>query len=112
MPVDATAFEIDYIDSGHIRIGIYQSPVTALNPQENVFKVKQPIRCILDPCAISSAQSHSHLPTPSYCTVINIGKLASKHSLSLSVLFCHERLPKILVQVYAAIFVKLYALLF
>jgi len=34
VPVDATAFEIDYVDSGHIRIGIYQSPVTALNPKE------------------------------------------------------------------------------
>jgi len=34
IPVDATAFEIDYVDSGHIRVGIYQSPVTALNPQK------------------------------------------------------------------------------
>lgn len=34
MPVDATAFEIDYVDSGHVRIGIYQSPVTALNPKK------------------------------------------------------------------------------
>jgi DNA helicase HerA-like ATPase len=34
VPVDATAFEIDYVDSGHIRIGIYQSPFTAPNPRE------------------------------------------------------------------------------
>jgi transglutaminase-like putative cysteine protease len=32
--VDATASEIDYVDSGHIRIGEYQSMVTALNPQK------------------------------------------------------------------------------
>ncbi len=32
VPVDATALEIDYIDSGHIRIGIHQSSVIALNP--------------------------------------------------------------------------------
>jgi len=34
IPVDATASEIDYVDSGHIRIGVYQSPVTALNPRK------------------------------------------------------------------------------
>lgn len=34
VPVDATAFETDYVDSGHIRVGVYQSPVTALNPQK------------------------------------------------------------------------------
>ncbi len=34
MPVDATASEIDYVDSGHLRIGVYQSPVTALNPRK------------------------------------------------------------------------------
>lgn len=32
IPVDATAHEIDYIDAGHIRVGVYQSTVTALNP--------------------------------------------------------------------------------
>jgi len=32
VPVDATAHEIDYIDGGHIRVGVYQSTVTALNP--------------------------------------------------------------------------------
>ncbi|MBN2184952.1 MAG: transglutaminase domain-containing protein [Candidatus Krumholzibacteriota bacterium] len=31
IPVDATAFEADFVDSGHIRIGEYQSPSTALN---------------------------------------------------------------------------------
>ena len=34
VPVDATASEIDYVDSGHLRIGVYQSPVTALNPRQ------------------------------------------------------------------------------
>jgi transglutaminase-like putative cysteine protease len=34
VPVDATAAEIDYVDSGHIRIGVLQSPTTALNPRE------------------------------------------------------------------------------
>jgi transglutaminase-like putative cysteine protease len=34
IPVDATAGEIDFIDSGHLRIGIYESPVTALNPRQ------------------------------------------------------------------------------
>ncbi len=34
IPVDATAFETDYVDCGHIRIGTYQSMVTALNPKE------------------------------------------------------------------------------
>jgi len=32
--VDATANEIDYVDSGHIRIGEFQSMVTALNPEK------------------------------------------------------------------------------
>ncbi len=31
VPVDATAHEIDFLDSGHIRVGIYQSIATALN---------------------------------------------------------------------------------
>jgi len=34
IPVDTTAGEIDYVDSGHLRIGVYQSPVTALNPRK------------------------------------------------------------------------------
>jgi transglutaminase-like putative cysteine protease len=34
IPVDATASEIDYVDSGHIRIGALQSPTTALNPRK------------------------------------------------------------------------------
>ncbi|HER43029.1 MAG TPA: transglutaminase domain-containing protein, partial [Candidatus Eisenbacteria bacterium] len=33
VPVDATAREVDYLDSGHIRIGEYQSVSTALNAQ-------------------------------------------------------------------------------
>ena len=33
VPVDATAHEIDFLDSGHIRVGIYQSIATALNAQ-------------------------------------------------------------------------------
>jgi hypothetical protein len=32
VPVDSTAYETDFLDSGHIRLGEYQSPVTALNP--------------------------------------------------------------------------------
>ena len=32
--VDSTASEIDYVDSGHIRIGEFQSMVTALNPKK------------------------------------------------------------------------------
>jgi len=32
--VDATANETDYVDSGHIRIGEYQSLATALNPKK------------------------------------------------------------------------------
>jgi transglutaminase-like putative cysteine protease len=32
--VDSTANEIDYVDSGHIRIGEYQSLATALNPKK------------------------------------------------------------------------------
>jgi transglutaminase-like putative cysteine protease len=34
IPVDATAFEADYLDSGHIRIGTYLSFSTAINIQE------------------------------------------------------------------------------
>jgi hypothetical protein len=34
IPVDATAMEVDYVDSGHIRIGTYQSLATAFNAQE------------------------------------------------------------------------------
>jgi transglutaminase-like putative cysteine protease len=34
IPVDATAAEIDYIDSGHIRIGVLESMTTFLNPGE------------------------------------------------------------------------------
>jgi transglutaminase-like putative cysteine protease len=34
IPVDATAGEIDFVDSGHLRIGVYESPVTALNPRQ------------------------------------------------------------------------------
>jgi len=32
IPVDATANEVDFADSGHIRLGEYQSVATALNP--------------------------------------------------------------------------------
>ncbi len=32
IPVDATAYEIDFIDSGHIRFGVLQSPVISFNP--------------------------------------------------------------------------------
>jgi hypothetical protein len=32
--VDSTASEIDYVDSGHVRIGEFQSMVTALNPKK------------------------------------------------------------------------------
>jgi hypothetical protein len=32
--VDSTASEIDYVDSGHIRIGEFQSMATALNPKK------------------------------------------------------------------------------
>jgi transglutaminase-like putative cysteine protease len=32
IPIDSTAYETDFLDSGHIRLGEYQSPVTALNP--------------------------------------------------------------------------------
>jgi hypothetical protein len=31
IPVDSTAFEADFVDSGHIRVGIYQSMTTAIN---------------------------------------------------------------------------------
>jgi hypothetical protein len=34
IPVDATAMEIDFVDSGHIRVGEYQSMSTALNAKE------------------------------------------------------------------------------
>ncbi|KPJ59219.1 MAG: hypothetical protein AMJ46_11985 [Latescibacteria bacterium DG_63] len=34
IPVDATAMEYDFVDSGHIRLGIYESPATAANPKE------------------------------------------------------------------------------
>jgi transglutaminase-like putative cysteine protease len=34
IPVDSTAFETDYVDSGHIRLGIYQYMTTALNPKK------------------------------------------------------------------------------
>ena len=34
VPVDATAGEVDFVDSGHLRIGVYESPVTALNPRQ------------------------------------------------------------------------------
>ena len=33
VPVDATAHEVDFLDSGHIRVGIYQSSATALNAE-------------------------------------------------------------------------------
>jgi hypothetical protein len=38
IPVDATAREIDYIDSGHLRIGLFKSSSTALNPKELVIQ--------------------------------------------------------------------------
>lgn len=34
IPVDSTAFETDYVDSGHIRMGVYQYMTTALNPKK------------------------------------------------------------------------------
>lgn len=34
VPIDATAFEHDFVDSGHIRIGEHVSAATALNPVE------------------------------------------------------------------------------
>ena len=34
IPVDTTAGEIDYVDSGHIRIGLHQSTTTALNARK------------------------------------------------------------------------------
>lgn len=34
IPVDSTAFETDYVDSGHIRLGVYQYVSTALNPKK------------------------------------------------------------------------------
>jgi transglutaminase-like putative cysteine protease len=32
IPLDATANETDYVDSGHIRVGVHESAATALNP--------------------------------------------------------------------------------
>jgi hypothetical protein len=32
IPLDATASETDFVDSGHIRVGIHESAATALNP--------------------------------------------------------------------------------
>lgn len=32
IPVDATAYEVDFIDSGHIRFGVLQSPIVSFNP--------------------------------------------------------------------------------
>jgi hypothetical protein len=34
IPVDATVSEIDYVDSGHIRIGVMESSTIAFNPRE------------------------------------------------------------------------------
>lgn len=34
VPLDATSHEIDYVDSGHIRIGEFESAASALNPVE------------------------------------------------------------------------------
>jgi transglutaminase-like putative cysteine protease len=34
VPLDATVYETDYVDSGHIRIGVHESLSTALNPIE------------------------------------------------------------------------------
>jgi len=34
VPLDATVYEADYVDSGHIRIGVHESLATALNPIE------------------------------------------------------------------------------
>jgi len=34
IPVDATAYEIDFIDSGHIRLGELQSPIVSFNPHK------------------------------------------------------------------------------
>ncbi|MHC4084696.1 MAG: transglutaminase-like domain-containing protein [Planctomycetota bacterium] len=34
IPVDSTAFETDYVDSGHIRLGVYEYASTALNPKK------------------------------------------------------------------------------
>jgi hypothetical protein len=34
IPVDCTAMETDFVDSGHIRIGEYQSMTTSFNPKE------------------------------------------------------------------------------
>jgi ketosteroid isomerase-like protein len=34
IPLDATANEPDYVDSGHIRVGVHESVATALNPVE------------------------------------------------------------------------------
>jgi len=34
VPLDSTVYEADYVDSGHIRIGVHESLATALNPIE------------------------------------------------------------------------------
>jgi len=34
IPIDSTAFETDFVDSGHVRIGVHESLSTALNPIE------------------------------------------------------------------------------
>jgi len=34
IPVDATAMEVDYVDSGHLRLGHFQSMSIALNPKK------------------------------------------------------------------------------
>ena len=155
MPVDATAFEIDYADSGHIRIGIYQSPVTALNPKKmeildyrvgsgqlveteqellekygayvgeyvhpannDVFKVfsqdgsltvKIPGKVILAPNdPDQEGLWYSKLSDRLYF----IFKKDDPGEITEMELHQLIPLPKIPVQVYAAIFVKLYALLF
>jgi hypothetical protein len=33
VPIDTTIGEADYVDSGHIRVGVYQSVATVLNAQ-------------------------------------------------------------------------------
>jgi transglutaminase-like putative cysteine protease len=37
IPVDATAMEVDFVDSGHIRVGEYESLTTALNAEDIVI---------------------------------------------------------------------------
>jgi hypothetical protein len=34
IPVDATAYEVDFVDSGHIRFAVLQSPVVSFNPHK------------------------------------------------------------------------------